>query len=331
MNSKLSWIIILISLVSVHSFEPVTTAGVVALGSFAIYGSTKIYCQFKECCDDNWINHDVSGIQNSLNEKLFGQHLVIKMVGKAVESHTKEKSPKKPLVMSFHGWTGSGKSFVADIVAKHLYKNGLKSKFIHKKIATFHYPHGGDLQKYKTELKNFIEYNAKKCERSLFIFDEVDKLPEGLADVLKPYLDYHHALEGTDYRKNIFIFLSNTAGNKINNFAINHFAKGKSREMITSAEMDRLLSLGAFNMPGGFKNADIVLTGLIDFYVPFLPLERKHVKQCAEAELQKRNHKLNDGILEEIANEMHYFPEEEKWFSATGCKTVSKKVEVFVN
>ncbi|XP_065669628.1 torsin-1A-like [Hydra vulgaris] len=318
MNSKLNWIIILISLVSVHTFEPITTA-------------VKIYCQFIECCDDDWINHNVSGIQDSLKEKLFGQHLVIKMVGKTVESHSKIKTPKKPLVMSFQGWTGSGKSFVSDIVAQHLYKNGLNSKFVHKKIAAIHYKHKSDLEKYKIELTNFIETNTKKCERSLFIFDEVDKFPEGLADVLKPYLDFHHALEGTDYRKNIFIFLSNTAADRINNFAIKHFADGKSREMITSFEMEKLLSVSAFNIPGGFKNADIVLEGLIDFYVPFLPLERKHVKQCAEAELQKRYHKHDDAIIEETANEIQYFPEEGKWFSATGCKTISNKVSMFVN
>ena len=41
----------------------------------------------------------------------------------------------------------------------------------------------------------------------MFVFDEVDKLPHGLLDVIKPYLDYYEKLGGVDYRKAIFLFL----------------------------------------------------------------------------------------------------------------------------
>ena len=274
--------------------------------------------------------YDVSGIRGCLNQKIFGQHLAVKIVSKTLESHLSQENPKKPLVLSFHGWTGCGKNFVSDIIAKHLFKKGRDSKFVKIRIATLHYRHEGKLQEYQTELKALVESSTKNCSRSLFIFDEVDKMPEGLADVLKPYLDYHDSLEGTDYRKNIFIFLSNTAGDKINNFVLNHLVKCKLREDISSVEMGRLLSIGAFNMAGGLKNADIVLSALIDFYVPFLPLERIHIKQCAAAELKRRNVSYNDTILENIASEMLYFPEKEKLFSLTGCKSVANKVDIFV-
>jgi hypothetical protein len=34
----------------------------------------------------------------------------------------------------------------------------------------------------------------------LFIFDEVDKMPQGIFDVVKPYMDYGVALkDGNDY------------------------------------------------------------------------------------------------------------------------------------
>jgi len=45
------------------------------------------------------------------------------------------------------------------------------------------------------------------CDQSLFIFDEVDKMPEGVLDAVKPYLDHHHHISGVDYRRTIFIFL----------------------------------------------------------------------------------------------------------------------------
>jgi len=41
----------------------------------------------------------------------------------------------------------------------------------------------------------------------MFIFDEVDKMPDGVLDAIKPYLDHHHDVHGVDYRRAIFIFL----------------------------------------------------------------------------------------------------------------------------
>lgn len=47
----------------------------------------------------------------------------------------------------------------------------------------------------------------KICAQSLFIFDEIDKMPSGLIDTFKPYLDYHEHLNGVNYRQAIFLFL----------------------------------------------------------------------------------------------------------------------------
>ena len=45
------------------------------------------------------------------------------------------------------------------------------------------------------------------CPRSVFIFDEMDKMPVGLIDTIKPYVDYYEDLRGVDYRKATFFFL----------------------------------------------------------------------------------------------------------------------------
>jgi hypothetical protein len=38
------------------------------------------------------------------------------------------------------------------------------------------------------------------CDRSLFVFDEVDKMPKGVLDAVKPFLDYHEDINGVDFR-----------------------------------------------------------------------------------------------------------------------------------
>jgi hypothetical protein len=32
---------------------------------------------------------------------------------------------------------------------------------------------------------------VSECPQSLFIFDEIDKMPEGVIDAIKPFIDFH--------------------------------------------------------------------------------------------------------------------------------------------
>ena len=49
-------------------------------------------------------------------------------------------------------------------------------------------------------LMDWIRSNVTLCERSVFVFDEVDKMPEGVLDAVKPFIDYHEHIDGVDYR-----------------------------------------------------------------------------------------------------------------------------------
>ena len=57
------------------------------------------------------------------------------------------------------------------------------------------------------ELKSWVQGNLTACGRSLFLFDEVDKLPPGLIEVLQPFLGPSWVVYGTNYGKAIFIFI----------------------------------------------------------------------------------------------------------------------------
>jgi len=332
MNNFFTATIILNLISNIHCIEPVIVGSVVvAAGGLAIAGSKWVYCEMRECCNEKWTNHKISHLSRSFESELFGQHLVNDIVVKAVSAHINNDNPSKALVMSFHGSPGSGKNHVADIIAKHIYKNGALSKYVHKKISTFHYAHSNRLESYKWELKKFIEEKTSSCDRSLFIFDEMDKMPVGLADVLKPYIDSHDSINGNNYRKNIFIFLTNLAGENINNVTLNHFLSGGRREDITSKIMQKVVSTNSFNNLGGFKESDLTLTGLVDFFIPFLPLERRHVKQCAERELRKRGkYNINFEMLDKVADELQYFPKTTKLYYMTVCKQIENKVALFL-
>ena len=291
-----------------------------------------------ECCRERWIRHDPFNMDVSFHKRLFGQHLVMHAVYKTIYQHVNNENPEKALVLAFHGSTGTGKNFVSEIVISHLYYMGLTSKFVVKKILGHDYPHADSIYEYKKEIKNLIQNQARICDRSIFIFDEMDKMPAGLIDGLKPYLDNYNEIEGLNYRKNIFIFLSNLGAEEINNETYNHLKSGKIREEVTNHQMQVVLQEAISNETGGLKDTVLMSAGLVDVFVPFLPLEKKHIKQCIQVSIKerrklKRKNKrkpITNELKEAIANELHYWKKIDVMFSESGCKMVAKKVALHI-
>ena len=76
-----------------------------------------------------------SDLRKNLEAKVYGQHLAIDSVVKTIRAHLR-RPPRKALVLSFHGWTGTGKNLVASVIAQNLYDRGMKSKYVHVLSAT---------------------------------------------------------------------------------------------------------------------------------------------------------------------------------------------------
>uniref|UniRef100_A0A672NIG5 Torsin-1B-like n=1 Tax=Sinocyclocheilus grahami TaxID=75366 RepID=A0A672NIG5_SINGR len=193
----------------VEAIEPVSTS--LLLGTGAAVLGRKLYHYLYETCDENWLNFKATGLKNDLNMKLYGQHVAAQVILKAVTGFMNNENPKKPLVLSLHGWTGTGKNFVSQIIAENIYEKGMTSNFVHLFTATAHFPHEAHIDTYKTQLQEWIRGNVSICPRSLFIFDEMDKMHPGLIDSIKPYLDFYDNLNGVSYRQAIFIFLRSVA------------------------------------------------------------------------------------------------------------------------
>lgn len=60
------------------------------------------------------------------------------------------------------------------------------------------------------ELKSWVQGNLTECARSVFFFDEMEKMPPGLIDVLVPFLGPSHVVFRTNYRKAIYVFIGYT-------------------------------------------------------------------------------------------------------------------------
>nr|XP_035926544.1 torsin-1B-like [Halichoerus grypus] len=141
---------LLLAVHAVAAFEPISVAIAIgaasALTGYLSY--TDLYCRFAECCrEEQRLN--ASALKLELEEKLFGQHLATEVILKALTGFKNNQNPKKPLTLSLHGWAGTGKNFVSQIVAENLHSKGLKSNFVHLYVSTLHFPHEQQIKLYQ--------------------------------------------------------------------------------------------------------------------------------------------------------------------------------------
>ncbi|XP_054612827.1 torsin family 1 isoform X4 [Dunckerocampus dactyliophorus] len=313
--------------VLVSAFDPFTTTVLVGVGAAL---SRSIYNYLHENCDHKWIAFNATGLEASLQTKLFGQHIASHIILKAVSGFMSNDNPKKPLVLSLHGWTGTGKNYVSSLIAESIYKEGMDSKFVHVFTSELHFPHASQMDTYKTQLQQWIKGNVSSCAQSMFIFDEMDKMHPGLIDSIKPYLDYYDKVDGVSYRKAIFIFLSNAGGESIIQTALDFWNAGRDRDEMELKDLETSLSLSVFNNKrSGLWHTSLIDKNLVDFFVPFLPLEYRHVLQCAKAAMEARGLKPDPAVADKVARDLVYFPKSERVFSVKGCKTIESKLDFY--
>ncbi|XP_043086309.1 torsin-1A-like [Puntigrus tetrazona] len=290
---------------------------------------TPIFTTFFEGNDDDLLlPFDPKRLKADLRENLFGQHIASDVVLKAVTSFMTDSNPNKPLVLSFHGTTGTGKNHVSTIIARNIYKKGEQSKHVHKFISQHHFPHKDHSHSYNAQLKQWIPGNVSSFARTMFIFDEMDKMHPRLIDTVKPFLDYNAFVDGVSFNKAIFLFLSNAGGNMIFNLALDFWREGRDRSEIkmNSNKLEIMISENIKNEKNGFLHSSIIDHHLIDHYIPFLPLELKHVRQCVLAEMLHLNMTQDVDLADKVARDMPFSPKEERIFAVKGCRNVGQKL-----
>lgn len=93
------------------------------------------------------------GLESDLRMRLHGQHLASKLVLNAVRDYLEMPQARKALALSFHGWSGTGKNFVARMLVDNLYRDGMRSDCVKTFISTFHFPHPKYVDMYKVRLQ----------------------------------------------------------------------------------------------------------------------------------------------------------------------------------
>ncbi|XP_035908693.1 torsin-like protein [Anopheles stephensi] len=313
---------------SIPSFDAVLDGVSGAIKTSYKFVNDNGYCALRECCNEVHIHSDITELRKSLEKSLFGQHIAAEVIVNAVGGHFKNiNSSEKPLVMSLHGLPGTGKNFIAEHITRALYKNGANSQFVHKYLGRIHFPLQSEVETYKLNLVNDIKKAIARCPKSLFIFDEVEKMPSGLFDSIVTLLDHHAYTKHLDFRQSIFLFLSNVAGPEIADKLKGLVDRGVWREETKLHDYESTLEIASYNLMGGLHKSELIESHVVDHFVPFLPLELRHVESCIRAEYAKfTDAKMSDELLSAVVKEAITF-DETGLYSNTGCKRVNKKVE----
>lgn len=295
-------------------------------------------CMVQECCHANdntgYLHYErgADSLLADLKQKVYGQPLIINPIYRSLRAHLANYSPPRPLVMYFSGWTGTGKTYVAKLIAKNLFQKGTESKYVKYISSSYHFPVKIEGQReimiQRQRLRDMIRETVKSCPRSLIILDELDKLPSGVVDALQPLVDYLSDIDGVAYNQAIFIFLSNTGAESLNSLAYKMFKEGKERKDLSAKDIEEIIVLDSYNESGGLRESSLLRRHSIGVFIPFLPLERQHVKLCIRDEIEARHENNNeiDKLVDDIAEEMTYFPENTQLYSKSGCKGVHEKV-----
>lgn len=293
------------------------------------------YCSFGDCCDtgDCRISNDLSGLESDLQGQLHGQPLAQELVLRSVKNYLELDQPDKALALSFHGCSGTGKNFVARLLADNLFRDGLRSDCVHMFIATLHFPHPKYMSLYQEQLTGQIQKMQGHCPQTLFIFDEAEKLHPDLLEVLLPLLKRQiPGTRRTKPQRTFYLFLSNLGGSVISEVVLDLLKAGKSREEITLKQLEPHLKAAILeSTDSSFGHSPIVQENLIDSFVPFLPLEYRHVRLCARDVFLSQELPYTEAVLDKIAKMMVYVPKEEKLFSSQGCKSISQRINYFLD
>ena len=275
-------------------------------------------------------------LKMALDEHLFGQHLAKAIILRVLTRHLEEENPERPLVLVFEGTTGVGKTYTRKFIVEYLYKKGEESQFVHRFHPKEHFPYAHKVESYQLHLIERLKEAGKRCSRSIVIFEEADKLHgSALLDVLHSFVGNEKQVYGADFRKFVFIIISNRQGQLIANYTLAHWESGKARKDITVKELDEVLTVDAYTDTGGpLAKSLLIKHNRVSYFVPFLPLLHEHVKECATVAMKKSgvwrrySNRVRDQIASEVADAHFYIPREFRLFSSSGCTNVESKLQL---
>ena len=93
---------------------------------------------------------------HDLRGHVYGQDIAIEQVAAHLRRHVTDPAPPKALVLSLNGPTGTGKTYMSTLIAKNLFVNGMKSKFVRKLSQALTFVDSSMIPEYQVNIRSVL-------------------------------------------------------------------------------------------------------------------------------------------------------------------------------
>ncbi|KAI3426218.1 hypothetical protein D9Q98_008594 [Chlorella vulgaris] len=235
-----------------------------------------------------------------LSSKLVGQELALRQITDAICDHLAKDEPQRPLVLSLHGPPGVGKSMFHRLAAQALYNRRIHDALRCPGLdcAGYKVLYGMDYTAQErhhqhTLLRAAILEHMRAAPESLFVIEEYDKLDCPMRGFFRQLLE-NGQVANVSMNRAIVILESNLGYTEL----VDLLLRAGDRSKIEPEEAQRVLKdlvFARWLAEGCEERSDTLkMVGQVSFFLPFLPLERSHIRQLFEMRLAERSAELQD-------------------------------------
>lgn len=289
-------------------------------------------------------------LQTILQSHVYGQPIVVSLLPQLLSGILAEDVRDRTMVLMFHGQSGVGKTFVAELIGKKMFPEQAQSQCVHKFLPSFLEVRERLVTTYDYSIafEDFIDQgksNYRTCPVGLYIIEDLDydsssSLLEAIAFTL-PSIRKRQAVQE---QKMIFFLMTNLQGEALGHYLLSHMKEGKRREDLNLRELEQIMKKAPTAQTNtadsdddeqepeehGVQRLEVhdKIMAVVDHHIPFLPLEREHVILCIQQTLSWKNATLNENDIQWIADKLVFYPENNPIFSLSGCKKVEEKANL---
>ncbi|KAJ0012868.1 hypothetical protein NQD34_017202 [Periophthalmus magnuspinnatus] len=276
-----------------------------------------------ENLDDHVLKYDLEGLEKTLRREVFAQQGAVEGLMSHLQDYLSTYVHNKPLVVSVHGPSGVGKSFLGRLLAGH-FRSVVGDALVLQYYVLHHCPQEADAVQCAQNLCALISQIVQQAEEEekipLLIFDEVEYMQQEILDALWQLVA---TKQSNEYLNVIYLFLSNLGHEQITK----HLLHNSSSDSVTASghgylikELTPILRNTLDKLHPLWAEADILPLGL---------LEKVHVMDCFLEEITREGFYPDHANIERLAGEIEYYPiVGGHEYAQTGCKQVVAKVNL---
>nr|XP_054769764.1 uncharacterized protein LOC129277635 [Lytechinus pictus] len=286
-------------------------------------------------------------LHSILQSQVFGQSIVVSHLPQLLSGILSKDVRDRTLVLMFHGQSGVGKTFVAELIGNKMFPEEAQSQCVYKFLPSFLEvrEHLVTAYDYSIALEDFIDNgksNYRTCPVGLYIIEDIDYVSSSsLLEAVALTLPGIRTRQAAQEQKMILFLMTNLQSEAVGDYLLSHLELGKNREDITLKELEPVMTKVPITQEytaesENSEDHDVQrlevhdkLMAVVDHHIPFLPLERKHVIMCIQQTLTWKNVTLNENDVQWIADKLVFYPENNPVFSMSGCKKVEEKANLF--